>query len=174
MNISDLLKDPEKAKEILNLAIRTQNKELVEILIPIAKDPYLTCVYAIEMVKGKIKDEWEDIIAQDAKNSYSYAEFVLEKPFPKGEDAIAKDPKYSYYYVRDVLRSPFPKGEDAIAKNPEYSYKYAKYFLKNRFIKGEKEIVKDNYLFKEYVEFLKNIGKLDEFLKDHPEVKDKV
>jgi len=65
MNIVDLLKDPNKLEEALEMAIENKNKELAEMLIPIAKHPYLTYLYVREIVKGKIKDEWEDIIAQD-------------------------------------------------------------------------------------------------------------
>jgi len=118
MNISDLLKDPNKVKEVLTMAIDNKNKELAEMLIPIVKHPYLTYLYAEEIVKDKIKDEWEDIIAQDPDSIYAYAYTVLHKPFIKGEDAII---------------------------NSEW--------------------------LEPYVEFLKSINKLDEFLKDHPEVK---
>jgi len=143
MNIADLLKDSNKAKEILDDALGDKNKELAEILIPIAKDPYLTYSYAY-LINKLIKDEWEDIIAQDSGSSCSYAIDILHKPFIKGENAIARDPGYSYYYAIEVL--------------------------KDRFIKGEKTIIKSKWL-NEYVRFLKNKNKLNEFLKDHPEVK---
>jgi lambda repressor-like predicted transcriptional regulator len=174
MNISDLLKDPEKAKEVLDLAIRTQNKELAEILIPVVKDPYLIYRYADRIAKRKIKDEWEDIIAQDSYASYDYANYILKGPFPKGEDAIAQKPFTSYHYVKNVLHGPFPKGEDAIAKDLWYSYFYAQNFLKDRFKKGEKVIIGNRDWLNKYIDFLKKIGKLDEFLNDHPEVKDRV
>ena len=144
MNISDLLKNPSKAKMVLNESIIKKNKELAEMLIPIVKHPYLTYIYAKEIVRGKIKDEWEEIIAQD--------------------------PHYSFNYSLYVLRGPFIKGEDAISKNAELSYVYAR-LLRNRFIKGEKTIIKINTGFvNDYLWFLREIGKLEEFLKDHPEV----
>jgi len=144
MNIIDLLKDKEKVKKVLEEAINKKNKEVVEILIPIAQDPKLTYIYAKEIIRGKIKDEWEEIIAQD--------------------------PHYSFNYSLYVLRGPFIKGEDAISKNAELSYVYAK-LLRNRFIKGEKTIIKINTGFvNDYLWFLREIGKLEEFLKDHPEV----
>jgi hypothetical protein len=48
---------------------------------------------------------------------------------------------------------------------------YAVNVLGNRFKKGEEAIIKDRYYLSEYIKFLRKIGKLDEFLKDHPEVK---
>jgi len=172
MNIGDLLKNSDKLKEALRRAIRDNDRKLAEILIPLVKDPYLTYLYAFEIVQDKIKDEWEDIIAQDPLISYNYASKVLHGPFPKGEDVIAQDPYTSYYYAKDALNGPFIKGEDAISKKSEFSYAYAQNILKDRFEKGEETIIKDKYYLEDYVEFLKEIGKLDEFLEDHPEVKE--
>jgi len=148
MNITDLLKDPEKAKEVLEKVLDDKNKELAEILIPVVRDPYLTYAYASEIVEGKIKDEWEDIIMQNAKYSYFYAFDVIKEPWPKGEDAIAQadDVAIIYDYATEILHDRFKKGEDSII----------------RIDKGYVEA---------YMEFLKKISKLDEFLKDHPEVK---
>jgi len=199
MNLSDLLKDPSKAEKVLRRAINTGERKVAEMLIPIVKDPGLTIRYALEIVEDKIKDEWEDIIATDPTYSYRYASFVhapfpkgedaiatnayssyyyayevLKDPFPKGEDAIAKDPDYSYSYAKDIIKGPWPKGEPAIASHGVYSYYYANQVLKDRFPKGEKAIIEskdpEGDLVK-YIDFLKTINKLDEFLKDHPEVK---
>jgi len=147
MNISDLLKDPNKAKKVLEKAIEDKNKEAAEMLIPIVNDPELTCEYAEKVAKGKIKDEFEDIIAQDSKFSFFYSSYVLKDRFIKGEDVIAKNSWYSFWYAKDVL--------------------------KDRFIKGEDTIINFDY-FWDYIDFLKKINKLNEFLKDHPEVKDKL
>jgi hypothetical protein len=141
MNISDLLKNPNKAKSLLEKALENEDKELAEVLIPLVKDPQLVYFYALKIAKGKIKDEWEDIIASDST--------------------------YSYWYSNNVLKRPFPKGEDAIAKDPYTAYNYARYILKDRFIKGE-EAITNSFWVKEYVEFLKKINKLEEFLNDYP------
>lgn len=181
MNIGDILKDVNKVKSFLEKLIDDKkNKDLVEILIPIVKHSDLTYNYAKKIVKDKVKDEWEDIIAQDSLSSYNYAMTVLNGPFPKGEDVIATNPYTAYNYARNVLKGRFEKGEDAIAKSAIFSYYYAKDVLHDRFPKGEKAIIDskgrvweyetDDYLTL-YVEFLKSINKLDEFLKDHPEVK---
>jgi hypothetical protein len=144
MNVIDLLKSKDKVKEILEKALQLKNKKLAEFLIPLAQDPYLTYRYAKEIVRGKVKDEWEDIIAQDPHSSFNYSLYVLKGPFIKGEDAISKNAELSYVYAR---------------------------LLRNRFIKGEKIIIKVNTGFvNDYLRFLREIGKLEEFLKDHPEV----
>jgi hypothetical protein len=200
MNIEDLLKDPNKAKEVLKQAIENGDKKLAEALIPIVRDPWLTYEYALKIAKEKIKDEWEDIVAQNPFSSYLYAFYVLHNPFPKGEDAISKITDYSYYYAKDVLKGPFPKGEDAMSREPFYAYSYASSILKGPFPKGEDVISKDAYFsyvyardalndrfekgekaiidnkkhLKDYMRFLKQIGKLDEFLKDHSRIKIKV
>jgi lambda repressor-like predicted transcriptional regulator len=183
MDILDLLKNPAKAKIVLENAIIEKNKELAEILIPIVRDPYLTYKYAKKIVGGKIKDEWEEIIAQKSFCSYNYAARVLHGPFPKGEDAIAQDPlcsyNYAYFvlkgrfpkgediiatdsytaynYAFSILKSPFPKGENNISKNPDYAYLYAKDVLKGPFPKGEDAIAKEAPLALSYAkEILKN------------------
>jgi mRNA-degrading endonuclease YafQ of YafQ-DinJ toxin-antitoxin module len=145
MNISDLLKDKNNLKEALRRAIDNKDKKLAEVLIPIVRDPELTCDYALQIAENKIKDEWEEIIAQSWIWSYTYSFEVLEKPFPKGEDAIAQESWSAYMYAYNVI--------------------------KGRFVKGEEVIIKDKKLLKSYIDFLKQINKLEEFLKDHPEVK---
>jgi hypothetical protein len=179
MNIGELIKDPLKASQILEKAIIEKNKELAEILIPIVKSSYLTTLYAKKIARSKIKDEWEDIIMQNPYNTFEYARTVLKKPFPRGEDVIANDPLVSFYYAREVLKGPFLKGEDAIAKFPSLSLYYARDVLHDRFPKGEKTIIEDvinseekKSYFGSYVKFLKSICKLDEFIKDYPEVKE--
>jgi hypothetical protein len=183
MDILDLLKNPTKAKIVLENAIYEKNKELAELLIPIVRDPWLTCKYAQVITKNKIKDEWEEIIARDPAASLDYASYVLKGPFPKGENNLSKNPDYAYLYAKDVLKGPFPKGEDAIAKEAPLALSYAKEILKNRFKKGEDAIIKSEIenpdndwggdgesCFTSYVKFLESIGKLDEFIKDHPGV----
>jgi len=141
MNISDLLKNPSKAKSLLEKALENKDKELVEILIPLVKDSRLIYFYALKIAKGKIKDEWED--------------------------TIASDPTYSYWYSNNVLKGSFPKGEDIIATDHYTAYSYAKNVLKDRFIKGE-EAITNSFWVKEYMKFLKEINKLEEFLNDYP------
>jgi lambda repressor-like predicted transcriptional regulator len=208
VKIENLLKDPNKAKKALKQAIENGDKKLAEALIPIVRDPWLTYEYVLKIAKGKIKDEWEDIIAQSSYASYQYAKKVLKGPFRKGEKAIAESPDYSYWYASDILQGLFPKGEDAIAESPKYAYLYAKNIIKGRWPKGEKaiakdpeyayryalEVIKDRFPEAEeaiigfkshmdsneninytdwYLGFLQQINKLNEFLKDHPEIQKK-
>jgi mRNA-degrading endonuclease YafQ of YafQ-DinJ toxin-antitoxin module len=200
MDIVDLLKNSDKLKEALREAIWNNDRKLAKALIPLVKDLELTYLYAAKIIKGKIKDEWEDIIAQDEIYSFHYARNILKGRFEKGEEIISKSAEYSFYYARDVLKNRFEKGEEAISKSDEYSFRYAKnilkgrfkkgedaiskstkysfYYakdvLKNRFEKGEEAIINDKKILKEYMKFLKKRGKLDEFLKDHPEIKKEV
>jgi len=183
MDILDLLKNPSKAKIVLEDAIYEKNKELAEMLIPVVRDPWLTCKYAQIIAKDKIKDEWEEIIAQNPATSFNYANYVLKGPFSKGEDTLSKHSYYAFLYARDVLKSPFPKGEDAIATEAPFALSYAKNVLNDRFKKGEEVIIRSEIenpdndwggdgesCFTSYVNFLRSIDKLDEFLKDYPEV----
>jgi hypothetical protein len=172
MDINDLLKDPSKIREILWKAIIRRDIELADTLMPIVKDPELAYEYAYYITKGKVKDEFESIIAQSARYSYDYAKDILKRPFPKGEDVISQNSNYAYLYARDVIKGRWPKGEDAIATDFWSSVRYAVDVLKDRFKKGEDTIIntsKKEY-FNYYIDFLRKIGKLDEFLKDHPEV----
>jgi len=168
----DVLNNPNKIKKDLWKAITSRNKKLAEVLIPLAQDPYLTYEYAYYITCGKVKDEFEDIIAQDARFSYNYAKNILKGPFLKGENILSNDSNYAYLYARDVIRGPWSKGEDIIASDFWSANRYSQDVLKDRFKKGEKAIIsspKKEYL-KEYMDFLKSIGKLNEFLKDYPEI----
>jgi hypothetical protein len=147
MNIEELIKDPTKLKDVFEEAIKTKNKELTTALISYIDDPELIYKYAKNIVKGKLNEREEDIIATSAY--------------------------YSYRYARDILKGPFPKGENIIANSPFHAYVYAEVVLKDRFKKGEEAIINGPYIT-EYLSFLKRIGKFDEFLKDHPEVLEKL
>jgi hypothetical protein len=169
MKISDLLKDPNKIKEMLTEAIHTKNKELAEKLLLIINDPWEVYKYAYE-IGEKVSDKLEDIIARSSWCSYLYASEILHGPFPKGEDAISQDPSQTYFYVFNVLKKPFPKGEKVLAYNAKASYRYATEILKDRFILGEDMIIATQTFLDNYMKFLEKIGKLDEFLRDHPEI----
>jgi hypothetical protein len=177
MDIGSLLKGG--IDKAFNEALKEKNKELADFLIKYIKDPFLLLDYAL-VFKERLKPEFEDIVAKDKDASLGYAVDVLEGPFPKGEDEMAQDLYTAYHYAADALKGPFPKGEPIISQFPYSSYYYAKDVLHDRFPKGEKAIIdskgqvweyeSDDYL-NLYIEFLKSINKLNEFLKDHPEVK---
>ncbi|MEM4460766.1 MAG: hypothetical protein QXY70_01350 [Nanopusillaceae archaeon] len=196
MDIGELLKDPQELDYLFERAILLKDKKLAEILYPYIESPSLLLDYAY--LKNQPLDErGESIIAQDPQKSYHYAKYILKGPFPKGEDTIAQSFEWGYKYALDVLqgpfpkgedaisqnawssyfyaslvlKGPFPKGEDAIAKDPNLSYKYAKDVLRDRFIKGEKVIISDEESLSSYIDFLKSIGKLEEFYNDYPELR---
>jgi hypothetical protein len=152
MTIPDLLKNPEKAKAVLANAIDNKDKKLAEILIPIVRDPWLTYRYARDVVGGEVKGDFEDII------------FLV--------------PDYGCYYVTEILKKPLPRKEDIISKWPYCFLNYVKNVLRDRLKQGEDNLIRiwlrygDSSDLREYMDFLKEIGKLDEFLKDHPEVRE--
>jgi hypothetical protein len=144
MNIIDLIKDKEKAKSLLEKALEEKNIQLAKILIPIVKDPYLTLKYAL-LTNSRVCDEWEEIIAQY--------------------------PWHACTYASQVIGGRFEKGEDSISQLEYWSYNYATKVLKNRFPKGEKKIVEGEVYLKNYINFLKSINKLEEFLNDYPNLR---
>jgi hypothetical protein len=144
MNIIDLIKDKEKAKSLLEKALEEKNIQLAKILIPIVKDSYLTLKYAL-LTNSRVCDEWEEIIAYYPWNACTYAS--------------------------QVIGGRFEKGEDSISQLEYWSYNYATKILKNRFPKGEKKIVEGGVYLKNYINFLKSINKLDEFLNDYPHLR---
>ena len=82
----------------------------------------------------------EDIIKNNTKYSYDYADKILRGPFKKGEDSISKDTFISTNYAIDILEGPFPKGESAISEDHTTSYKYATEVIKGVWEKGHKAI----------------------------------
>lgn len=170
MNISDIINNPQKIDEILNVAINRKKIEIVNSLIGFAKNPYLVYSYARYIVGGKVSDELEDIIVKSKIWSLNYAKDVLKRPFPKGEEIFSKDGQYSAEYAIYALKKPFPKGEKAIAQNGYWSYLYAEKVLKAPFIPGEKAIIEQDWI-RGYVSFLaRRKGRLEEFIQRHPEI----
>jgi hypothetical protein len=70
MNIEKLIKDPNKIEEMFADAMSTKNKELIEALLLCIKKPYLIYTYAKSIVKRKINDELENVLATDIKYSF--------------------------------------------------------------------------------------------------------
>jgi hypothetical protein len=109
--------------------------------------------------------------SNDVRVIYNYVIKITKKPFPEKEWLIAQNAAYAYHYALDILKGRFEKGEDTISKDAFYSFHYASRILKDRFKKGEEIIIKDGLWLNEYIKFLKSINKLNEFLKNHSEVK---
>ena len=71
-----------------------------------------------------------------------------------------------------MVKGRWKKGEDSISKIDHLSYKYAKEIIKDRFLKAEETIIKKRTYLKDYMEFLKSINKLEEFLNDYPSLRE--
>ena len=96
----------------------------------------------------------EDIIKNNTKYSYDYADKILRGPFKKGEDSISKDTFISTNYAIDILEGPFPKGESAISEDHTTSYKYATEVIKGVWEKGHKAISLNPITAAKYASFL--------------------
>ena len=71
-----------------------------------------------------------------------------------------------------MVKGRWKKGEDSISKIDHLSYKYDKEIIKDRFLKAEETIIKKRTYLKDYMEFLKSINKLEEFLNDYPSLRE--
>jgi hypothetical protein len=139
----------------------------------LSKDPEVAYRYAVEVLYGRFP-EAEDLIAQYSSYSLNYALNVIGGRFEKGEEAIARDPMLSLKYAHLIMHGRFEKGEASMSKRVDTSFIYATRILKDRFKEGEKAIIKNKTYLQNYMNFLKGIGKLDEFLNDHPNLKKKL
>jgi uncharacterized membrane protein len=172
MFISDLLKDKnEFEKFLLNIIVKRGRKyKKIDELIKFSNNVITIYSYIVNVSKKPFPEkEW--IIAQYSAYSFNYAKNIIKGRWEKGEEVISKDAFYSFKYASEILKDRFIKGEEVISKNAFYSFCYASEIIKGRWEKGENALVKDSSNLKKYISFLKSIGKLDEFLKDYPEVK---
>jgi hypothetical protein len=167
-------------------ALKEKDTEILEKLLPYISEPYLALKYVQEIAKRRVP-EIEHLIARDVdfvmkyieiikepfelahriiaiypEYSYKYA-LILGKPFPEGEDAIATSAEYSYLYAKDILKGRFPKGESVISKDPKYAFYYIKDIIKDRVRQWEPILREDSEIWKQYLDFLKEIGKYTEW-----------
>jgi hypothetical protein len=88
----------------------------------------------------------EDLIAQNAAQSYLYSTRILNSRFLAGEESISQDPfialSYFYHFCNDTDFSRFPEAEPLIALDKRDSMLYAS-LTGERFILGEAAIAKD-------------------------------
>lgn len=129
--------------------------------ITIIREPSIKDAYHISSMLSSIlleqqrSPELEQIIAQDATQSYRYAVNEIKGRFILGEKVISKDPKIAYHYTQDIIKGRWPDGESSIAENPDFSYKYARHILDGRFELGEPAIKRNHELYTRYKEFIK-------------------
>lgn len=85
---------------------------------------------------------------------------VMRQRLPDEIEAlIATSAQYSYYYAKDVIKGRWEPGEAAIATSAQYSYCYAEYVIKGRFELGEAAIATSAWYFEHYNELLKGVNK---------------
>lgn len=107
----------------------------------ILQDPKYSYRYAEQVIKGRWKKA-EPTLAKDIYFSFYYAKNILKKRFKLAENLIATDAEFAYDYATNIIKKRWQKGEESICKNASFSYKYSQ-FLKSRFRKGE-EIISEN------------------------------
>ena len=98
MSIEELLSNPSLLKKKVEEAIENKDKETLDILIPVLKNPRLTYT-AAKLVYKHPKPEWEDIIAQNLYWSYIYAKDILKDRFKKGEKIMIQNKEYLNRYI---------------------------------------------------------------------------
>lgn len=74
----------------------------------------------------RIKPGVISAVADDPKQAYMYAYYVVGGRFPEGEAAIGSKHDLALdYAIRVLNHRPFPAGEAAIAKVPRWAAHYA-------------------------------------------------
>jgi hypothetical protein len=184
--------DQDKINHIFEQALNTRDTELLEKLLPYISEPYLALKYVSEIAKKRVP-EVEHLIARDINFIFKYIEITHEpfelahsliatnpeysykyaltlgKPFPEGEDAIATNAEYSYLYARDVLKGRFKKGEKVISTHPEFAFYYIRDIIKDRVKIWEPILRKDIEIWKQYLQFLKDVGRYTEWWSEEEE-----
>ena len=167
-------------------ALKEKDTEILEKLLPYISEPYLALKYVQEVAKKRVP-EIEHLIARDVdfvmkyveiikepfelahrviaiypEHSYKYA-LILGKPFSEGEDALATSAEYSYLYAKNILKGRFLKGESTISKNPKYAFYYIRDIIKDRVRQWEPILRENSEIWRQYLDFLKEIGKYTEW-----------
>jgi len=144
MNLSNLLKNPQLIEQELrnnyDLIMRLSKKTLLK-LIKNIEDPEI--IYRVAIYKKiKLPPEKEQILVKFSILAFDYLIKVKKERWIELENIIA-------------------------TSNSQMSLDYAKTILKDRFPLAENLIIKSTHL-KEYLSFLKQINKFNEFKKDYP------
>jgi hypothetical protein len=78
---------------------------------------------------GERDERLESVIAQDPYLACLYALDILKGPWPEAEPVIAQNAMWAFYYARDMLKGPFPEAEIIIAPS-SWADRYADVVLK--------------------------------------------
>jgi len=144
MDILDLLKNPQQLNDLIET-----NSHFIESL------PEKTLLKLIEKINK-------------AETLYRIAILRNMKLPPEKEQLLIPFDILSFDYLIRIKKAKWEEFEEKVAcRNSLMALKYAQEILKDRFKKAEPLIIKSNYL-KEYIKFLNDIKKLDEFKKDYP------
>jgi len=148
MNITDLIKDPDKAKNLLKNKLyrwgnpNEEDLELIRILLKGVGDEHDIHVY-LSYKKEKLGGELEKKILKNPEVTFYYIEKVIKDRWPIAEKTLVKDLDIALKYASNILYGRFEKVENRISRSPSYSLKYALEIIGGRFEKGEETISKD-------------------------------
>jgi len=148
MNMTDLIKDPDKAKDLLKSKLykwgipNKEDLELVRMLLKGVGDENDIYVY-LSYKKEKLDIELEKKILKSPTVTFYYIEHVIKDRWPIAEETLIKDLDIALKYASNILYGRFEKAEDRISKSSFYSLKYATEIIGGRFEKGEETISKD-------------------------------
>jgi hypothetical protein len=144
MNVSDLLKNPQQLDNLIET-----NSRFIKSL------PEKTLLKLIEKVNK-------------AETLYKIAILRNIKLPPEKEQLLIPLDIFAFDYLIQVKKDKWREFEEEIAlRNSLIALKYAQEILKDRFKEAEPLIIKSSH-FKEYIKFLNDIKKLEEFKKDYP------
>jgi len=165
-----LFESPENTLYYIITVIKDRYPKAEQVLV---KKLEVAFEYASKILYGRFY-EGEDLISKNSKYSLKYALEIIGGRFEKGEDALAQNSLSSLKYALLIMKGRFEKGEISISKRSDTSFIYTTRILRDRFKEGERAIIKNKTYLQNYVKFLKEIGKLEEFLNDYPRVKKKL
>jgi hypothetical protein len=144
MNISDLLKNPQQLDNLIET-----NSHFIKSL------PKKTLLKLIERINK-------------AETLYKIAILRNMKLPPEKEHLLIPFDIFAFDYLIQIKKDKWEEFEKEVAlRNSLIALKYAQEILKDRFKEAEPLIIKSSH-FKDYMNFLEKIGKLEEFKKDYP------
>lgn len=104
-------------------AIKKKTGQSIEEFKQYDKSPYQALEQALK--EKRRLPEYEHIIAQNSKTSFSYAINILHDRFKLGEQSIAEDPITSLAYAERVIKGRFKEGEKVMKSKPAIWNQYA-------------------------------------------------
>lgn len=138
----DIVENPNKVidymEEYRKFDILTFGKPIFAGILPGVREFLEDYPNGVENIKKEIEEAQKNNPSKEAKRRFDFRKKAVSE---LKEREITKDPEESLYFAKHVLKDAFPEGEDAIIENED--------------------------ALEEYMKFLSEIGKLDDFLKRH-------